>query len=240
MPRRLPLLGGAAAFLACSALESLRPLRPRVEPRGTRLRRNLTIFATTAAVLALIQKPILRAVSAHVERHRLGLLNRLRLHDPLRTIAGVLLLDYTLWWWHRANHQLPILWRSHRIHHLDRDLDASTALRFHYVEMALSVLLRAGQIRLLGTEPAIVERWNSVLIPCILFQHSNTRLPERLDRGLARLLVTPRMHGIHHADVAELTDSNWSSLFTLWDVLHGTLRLDVPQEHITIGVPEGR
>jgi sterol desaturase/sphingolipid hydroxylase (fatty acid hydroxylase superfamily) len=138
------------------------------------------------------------------------------------------------------NHKVPLLWRFHLVHHLDLDLDASTAVRFHFGEMALSSLFRAAQIALIGADERALAAWQRALLVSILFHHANLRLPRAVDDALARLVVTPRMHGIHHSDVREETDSNWSSLFSWWDWLHRTMRLDVPQDAIRIGVPRWR
>ena len=152
-------------------------------------------------------------------------------------LATVVLLDYTLWWWHWASHRVPFLWRFHLVHHVDRDLDASTALRFHFGELALSVPVRALQVVVIGVDVQGLWLWQTILFASILFHHSNVRLPARIERLLVLLIVTPRMHGIHHSDVIEETNSNWSSLLSAWDFLHRTSRLEVPQESITIGVP---
>ena len=132
---------------------------------------------------------------------------------------------------------MPWLWRFHAVHHVDLDLDASTAIRFHFGELTQSVAWRAAQIVLIGVTPLSLSVWQAALIPSILFHHSNVRLSEATERLLSRFMVTPRMHGIHHSAVQNETDSNWSSGFNFWDRLHGTLRLDVPQDEITIGVP---
>lgn len=231
-----PLIAGAA-FAVIAFAESRRPLRSRRESKRRRFARNLTTAALTAAVSSALQKPLLDPVAERVERERLGLLNQLPMPRPLRTAAGVLLLDYTLWWWHFANHGVPLLWRFHLVHHVDRDLDVSTAARFHFGEMSLSVFFRMAQLRLLGVSRAAASIWQTLLFVSIFFHHSNLRLPHDFERRLVRWIVTPRMHGIHHSDVREETNSNWSSLFSWWDRLHGTLRLDVPQEAIEIGVP---
>jgi sterol desaturase/sphingolipid hydroxylase (fatty acid hydroxylase superfamily) len=229
------VVGGAG--LAIFLLETRRPLRRRREPRARRTARNMTMAGLTAASLSLLETPLLRPVLGHVERRRAGLLQRLPLPRPLGLAAGVLLLDYTLWWWHWMNHRWPVLWRFHLVHHVDRDLDASTAIRFHFGEMSLSVLFRMAQIRLFGIDRQTLGIWQLMLMVSILFHHSNLRLSEAHDRRLARFVVTPRMHGIHHSTRHAEADSNWSSLFSWWDLLHGTLRLDVPQGEITIGVP---
>jgi sterol desaturase/sphingolipid hydroxylase (fatty acid hydroxylase superfamily) len=146
-------------------------------------------------------------------------------------------MDYTLWWWHRANHQVPFLWRFHLPHHIDLDLDASTALRFHFGELSLSILYRAAQIVVIGVNSYEVWVWQTILFASILFHHSNARLPIVVERWIVPFIVTPRMHGIHHSDRQNETNSNWASLFSCWDYLHRTILLNVPQEAVTIGVP---
>ncbi len=191
----------------------------------------------STAATTILQSMVLAPVAERTERKRLGLLFALDPPATLRRIAGILLLDYTLWWWHWLNHRVPGLWRFHLVHHVDRDLDGSTGIRFHFGEMAMSVFFRAAQVRLLGVDRLSASIWQTLLLISIVFHHSNLRLAESTDRLLARWIVTPRMHGIHHSTYREETDSNWSSLFSLWDAIHGTLRVDPPQEAIEIGVP---
>jgi sterol desaturase/sphingolipid hydroxylase (fatty acid hydroxylase superfamily) len=155
----------------------------------------------------------------------------------LKIVLGVLLLDYTLWHWHWINHKVPFFWRFHLDHHVDLDLDASTALRFHFGEFLLSVGYRILQVAVIGADMLSVTVWQVLLISSILFHHSNTRLPERVERFLVRLIVTPRMHGIHHSTRVNETNSNWSSLLSAWDYLHRTAVLNVPQQEVVIGVP---
>jgi sterol desaturase/sphingolipid hydroxylase (fatty acid hydroxylase superfamily) len=147
------------------------------------------------------------------------------------------MLDYTLWVWHFASHRVSFLWRFHLVHHVDRDLDSSTALRFHFGEHALSIVYRAAQITLIGTSAEALWMWQLILFASILFHHANVRLPAGVERWLVRIIVTPRMHTIHHSTQLSETDSNWSSLLSVWDYLHRTILLSVPQEDITVGVP---
>jgi sterol desaturase/sphingolipid hydroxylase (fatty acid hydroxylase superfamily) len=135
---------------------------------------------------------------------------------------------------------VPFLWRFHLPHHIDLDLDASTALRFHFGELTLSVAWRAVQVVLIGASPRALSVWQTFTLVEILFHHSNVELPEGAERWLSRLVVTPRLHGIHHSAREDETNSNWSSGLTVWDWLHGTLRRDVPQDEITVGVPAYR
>lgn len=234
----IPLvLVAAGAVAALLVAERVSPLRERREDELPHTARNLSIVAITAVVTSLVERIILRPVQSLVERKRLGLLQRTSLSDRTRILLGALLLDYTLWWWHWMNHKVPFLWRFHLVHHVDHDLDASTALRFHFGEMALSVPYRAAQVLLFGIDRRTLDLWQRTLIASILFHHSNTRLPAAADDALARVLVTPRMHGIHHSDWLAETDSNWSSILSWWDWLHGTMRIDISQTRIRIGVP---
>ncbi len=233
-----PLVMGAFGLLVW--LERRRPLRRAVEPKLGREARNLAVAAVGAAALRVTEKPVADALTALVELRRRGLLKLLGLPAWLEVALAVLLLDYTLYLWHVLTHRVPILWRFHVVHHLDLDLDASTALRFHFAELVLSVPWRAGQILLIGVSPLALSVWQTLLFLSILFHHSNVELPLGLERRLSHFVVTPRMHGIHHSVVKEETDSNWSSGLTAWDRLHGTLRLDVPQREVTIGVPAYR
>src|SRR5919201_6599100 len=146
-------------------------------------------------------------------------------------------MDYTLYLWHRLMHRWAWLWRFHLPHHVDLELDASTALRFHFSELVLSVPWRAGQIALIGVSPLSLSIWQTATLMEVIFHHSNVELPVGVERWLNKLIVTPRMHGIHHSVVQEEQNANWSSGLTLWDWLHGTLRLNVPQDEITVGVP---
>ncbi len=217
--------------------ERFAPLRRSVEPKVRRVLRNLTIGGVSLAFTPLLQALLLQPVASWIVRERFGLLQAVSWPRWMEVAIAFVLLDYTLWWWHWANHRLPFLWRFHLVHHADRDLDTSTALRFHFGELALSIPVRAAQMIVIGVDPQTLWLWQAVLFASILFHHANLRLPLGAERWLVRLIVTPRMHGIHHSDRLDETNSNYSSLVTVWDVLHGTLRLDVPQERVTIGVP---
>jgi sterol desaturase/sphingolipid hydroxylase (fatty acid hydroxylase superfamily) len=230
--------GLAAGVFGLLALgERRRPLRRAVEPGRGRLARNLGLAAMTAAVVQVADRPLTRRAAALVERRRWGLVHVLPLPRWAREAAAFLLLDYTLWAWHVLLHRWPPLWRLHAVHHADRDLDVTTAVRFHPGEMLASVPWRLAQVALIGASPRALARWQQALFLSVLFHHSNLRLGDALERALSFVLVTPGQHGIHHSVVPAETDSNWSSLLNVWDRLHGTLRLDVPQETITIGLP---
>jgi sterol desaturase/sphingolipid hydroxylase (fatty acid hydroxylase superfamily) len=227
----------AGGFLLFLWLETRRPLRVERESKLRRVGRNLVTAGIGLAMVELLQIPILIPISRWTMTRGIGLLNQLETHGWIRVAVTLLLLDYTLWFWHWVNHRVPFFWRFHSVHHVDRDLDVSTGVRFHFGELGLSVLFRALQISAIGADPVSVAIWQMLLFVSVLFHHSNTRLPLALERVLVRIVVTPRMHGIHHSDYQNETNTNWSSLLSVWDYLHGTIRLDVPQQSVTIGVP---
>lgn len=237
------IAGGAALGLAALALfiaERKRPLRKATQVEPARNMTNLMLGAMSMAVVALLEAPVTRPLAARAEHRRRGIVQRLPLPAWLRDAAAVLLMDYTIYLWHIATHKMPVLWRFHLVHHVDLDLDTTTALRFHGADMMLSAPYRAAQVALIGVSPRALQVWQGWFFASILFHHSNLALPESLERILARFVTTPRMHGIHHSAVHDQTDSNWSSGFAFWDHLHGTFRLDVSQADIAIGVPAYR
>ncbi len=238
-----PLLSGllvGGTFVALLWWERRRPLRRQTQPKLRRDGRNLAVAGLAALTVQALERPVADRLTALVVRRRWGLLPRLRLPGPLETALTVALLDYTLYVWHVLTHRVPFLWRFHLPHHVDLDLDASTALRFHFGELALSVAWRAAQVVLIGASPRALSVWQTFTLLEILFHHSNVELPEGAERWLSRLVVTPRLHGIHHSAREGETNSNWSSGLTVWDWLHGTLRRDVPQDEVTVGVPAYR
>lgn len=220
--------------------ERLTPLRRTVESKLRHLARNLSAGGVSLALMSLVQAPLLQPVAAWIVRKHVGLLQLVQWPRWIETLLAIVLLDYTLWWWHWASHRVPFFWRFHLVHHVDRDLDASTALRFHFGELALSIPVRAAQMVIIGVDARSLWLWQTILFASILFHHSNVRLPVGLERIVVRLIVTPRMHGIHHSNRRDETDSNWSSLLSAWDFLHRTMRFDVPDDRIVIGVPAYR
>ncbi len=225
-------------FAVLYFFENRQPLRPQIEQKEIQTARNLAIAASAALAINLFEKPVTDKLTRFVERKRFGLVKIIRLPKFLETAFAVILLDYTLYVWHVLTHKSPFLWRFHKVHHADLDLTASTALRFHFGEMTISVLFRAGQVLFIGVSPNALQIWQSLLFLSILFHHSNVRLPKEFEEKLQKLIVTPRLHGIHHSIEKDEMDSNWSSGLTVWDFLHGTFRSDMPQNEITIGVKE--
>ncbi len=224
----------AALFLACLLLQWKFPLRRQ---QFSALRRSLrnAIFSGPGFALARISLvPFPLATALWASQHHFGVLHFLPYW--LALVLGVLLMDYAYWWWHVGLHLVPFLWRFHNVHHSDLDMDVSTALRFHLGEIVFSVPFRMVVVALFG-----IDFWALIIFELLfeganLFEHSNWRLPIQLERFINLFFITPRMHGIHHSIVQRETNSNWGTIFSFWDKLHRTIRRDIAQDDITIGV----
>jgi len=224
-------------FLALFALERVAPLRASCASLVSRLLVNLCISALAIGTAYVVIAPAVRMSLQQTSGARIGLLQWTELPPAVEFALGFLLLDLSFYYWHLANHKIPFLWRFHNVHHIDPDLDVSTAFRFHFGEVALSVGLRVGQVVLFGVSPLTFAAYEVVFEMNTLLHHSNVRLPLVLERLLNKVFVTPRMHGIHHSAVQREDNSNFSVVFSWWDRIHRTLRLNVPQSRIVIGIP---
>ncbi len=229
-----PVLG--CLFVALLLLQWRFPLRRQHFGALHRLVRNFVLSIPGFAIARLAMLPIPIAIAFWARERHLGLLNWLHLPTWAVVIATFLLMDYAYWWWHWALHMVSFFWRFHNVHHTDLDLDVSTAARFHFGEMILSIGFLSLAVVLFGIGPILLVVFFITFEAATLFHHSNWRLPIRVERVLNLILVTPRMHGIHHSIVQRETNSNWGTIFCWWDKLHRTLRRDVPQNEITIGV----
>jgi len=217
-------------------VETLFPLRSRVWPRWRRIVTNASFSLPSLALARLALIPALVALSARNQHWHLGIVPWLHLPAWTGFILGFLLLDYLLYVWHWMMHQLPFFWRFHLVHHTDRDLDVTTAIRFHFGEMLLSIPGRGAFVLLSGATPELVLVYEICFEAATSFQHSNWRLPGRVDKILSLVFVTPRMHGIHHSILKRQRDSNYSTIFSFWDRLHRTFKMDIPQEELGIGL----
>jgi len=166
-----------------------------------------------------------------------GMLNLINLPSVIAGIIAFLLMDLAFYYWHLANHKIPILWRFHNVHHIDPDLDVSTSFRFHFGEIAFSAIFRIIQISIIGITPVTFLIYEICFTANTIFQHSNIKLPIGFERILNKIIVTPRMHAIHHSQFRNETDSNFSTVFSWWDRLHKSIRLNIPHKDIVIGVP---
>ena len=196
-----------------------------------RLGRNGGLWVINIAGSVLIVLPMTALAAAHGVDWRPA-----SLRGGPGLLLDLVLLDFLIYWWHRANHELPFLWRFHEVHHRDRFLDTTSALRFHLGEVLLSAIFRAGVILLLAVPLASVLAFETLLLVATIFHHSNLRLPARLERALARVVITPSIHWVHHHALKRDTDSNYGTILSLWDPLFGSRNRTPRRPDMEIGV----
>ncbi|MBS1668386.1 MAG: sterol desaturase family protein [Bacteroidetes bacterium] len=236
--RGAPVL--TALFLLLFWLESKFELRKRAQSKWPRLFVNFSVAIPSFVLLRFMFLPIMLWLANANEHVRFGFLYLFDFSSWQKAIIGFLLLDYGNYLWHWLNHKIPFLWRFHLVHHSDPDLDISTAFRFHYGELIGSVFSRGAFVFFSGVSPLMVLIYEIIFESATQFHHSNMKIPIKWERLLNLLIVTPRMHGIHHSIIKEETDSNYSVIFSFWDRLHHTVKLNVPQKNIIIGAASCR
>jgi sterol desaturase/sphingolipid hydroxylase (fatty acid hydroxylase superfamily) len=227
----------AAIFIILFLLETKFELRKRVQSRWKRLFINFIVSLPAFMLLRILFIPAMVWLAAKNETWNIGFNYLFNAPAILEASIAFLLLDYSNYIWHIILHKLPVLWRFHLVHHTDLDLDVSTAFRFHFGEMIASVFFRGAAILLIGASPVLVLIYEIAFEAATQFHHSNTRLPFRFEKLLNYVIVTPRMHGIHHSMVRKETDSNYSIIFSFWARIHKTVRLNLQQNEIVTGVP---
>ena len=198
--------------------------------------RNIALGLTNALVATMLTGTLLVTVEA--ASRDLGLLSRLSLPAIASTAIALVALDFWMYVWHRLNHAVPFLWRFHRMHHSDPAVDASTGVRFHTGEIIMSGLARVALLPVLGFSLWQLALYDAMLLPVVLFHHSNVRFPRWLDYGLTLCVVTPAMHRVHHSQWRPETDSNFASILPLWDRLFRTFRLREDARTLRLGLAE--
>ncbi|THH34460.1 sterol desaturase family protein [Aliishimia ponticola] len=228
-------------FTLFAVVEAWAPRRVRTQPRKTRWVTNWAItIANTLALRALAFGLPLLAVGAAIdaEANGWGLFNQLGWPAALEVILAVLIFDFAIWAQHLITHKIPLLWRLHRVHHADRDIDVTTAIRFHPVEIALSMLLKIGLVYVIGPSALAIILFEIILNGTAMFNHANIRLPLWLDRFVRLFLVTPDMHRVHHSVHRHEHDSNYGFSLSIWDRLFGTYiaQPEAGHDDMTIGL----
>ena len=228
-------------FVLFAGLEAIAPRRRRHLPRASRWFTNIsfTVLNTLALRAVAVAMPFL-AIGAAVDawRHGWGLLNQVQWPWLVEGLLALLVLDFAIWVQHWVTHKVPLFWRFHRVHHADRDMDVTTGIRFHPVEIAASMGLKIGLIYLLGPMAVAVLVFEVLLNGTTLFNHANLRLPLWLDRAVRLVLVTPDMHRVHHSAQRQEHDSNFGFALSIWDRIFGTYRAQPDGGHdgMTVGL----
>jgi sterol desaturase/sphingolipid hydroxylase (fatty acid hydroxylase superfamily) len=235
----LALVRTIVATTGLLVLFGLETWLPFHQGRSQRLRhglRNLALSVLNGTMVVVLFAAPLTAAASWAGDARFGLLNMLAL-PPFATAAlAVLLFDLWMYAWHRATHRIPFLWRFHRMHHSDQDMDVTSAVRFHAGEVALSSGLRMGVLVLLGMDVRLLLVYEVAMLPIIQLHHSNVRLPRKLDALICLIFPSPNMHRIHHSVVRSEHDGNYGSIFSFWDRLFGSFHWRPDPERVELGL----
>jgi sterol desaturase/sphingolipid hydroxylase (fatty acid hydroxylase superfamily) len=217
--------------------ETWRPFFGQRESRLRHAARNLAIAVFNTVVLGLVFGSVTVIVADWTEQREYGLLHALGVAGSIQFVLALVILDGWMYVWHRANHTIPLLWRFHRMHHSERHMDVTTATRFHLGEHVGAAMLRLGLIPLLGFEVWQLVVYDTLVIAITQFHHADISIG-RWDRWLNWLIVTPYMHKVHHSDWRPETDSNYSTVFSVWDRLARTFRLRDDPKTLQFGLPD--
>jgi sterol desaturase/sphingolipid hydroxylase (fatty acid hydroxylase superfamily) len=218
-------------------LERVFPLRKSTRSLLARLAVNIAISALTFVTAVTLVQPAAHWALRWSAEKPFGLVHMVALPTGTKFVISFLFMDLAFYYWHLANHRIPFFWRFHNVHHIDPDLDVSTAFRFHFGEIALSSAFTVIEVSLIGPSPWAFAMYQLAFQAEVIFHHSNLRLPIGFERLLSKFIVTPRMHGIHHSQVRRENNSNFGTVFTWWDRLHRTLGLNIAQDKVIIGIP---
>ncbi len=232
----------AIVLVAMVLAEALWPRRTRSMPRVGRWFANAAIVVIDAAVVRLLLPVAAVGAAMFAAERGIGLFALLAVPEWFAVIATLILLDLAIWAQHVVFHRVPLLWRFHRVHHTDVDLDASTALRFHPIEILISMIIKIGLVLALGAPPAAVVLFELILNGMAVFNHANVALSPTLDRILRLVIITPDVHRVHHSMRVDETNSNFGFNLSVWDRLFHTYRAQPRDGHnaMTIGLEEFR
>jgi len=220
-------------------LESLFPRKQRVQPRQPRWLTNLGLVFIDSVVVRLVLPVAAIGVAEFSSDKGWGLLNMLSGPAWLEIIVAIVVLDMLIYWQHVASHLIPALWRVHQVHHLDRDIDTTTGVRFHPIEILLSMLFKMACVLALGPAAVAVFLFEVILNASAMFNHANVHLPKSVDRLLRCIIVTPDMHRVHHSVNSDETNSNYGFNLSVWDRLFGSYIAQPAAGHksMIIGLP---
>jgi len=234
------LLISAALFCVLLGLEAVFPRKIRVLPRATRWRTNILLIVVDSLALRMMGPVVALAAAGWAAQNGIGIFHQINGNFWLELVCALILLDLAIYVQHVLTHKIALLWAIHKVHHADRDIDVTTALRFHPVEISLSMLYKVAIVIAIGPSILAVILFALLLNLCAMFNHSNLNLPQWMDALLRGILVTPDMHRVHHSTVPGETNSNYGSTISLWDKIFGTYRAQPAAGHddVLIGLEE--
>jgi len=223
-------------FIVLLGLQSLLPRRPLAQSGYQRIFHNLSLFVVNSLLMRYIVPIGLIAVASHSSENSWGLFNVLSMPDAFVVTACVVALDFAIYWQHVATHRWPILWRVHKVHHADHDMDVSTAIRFHPIELVLSLVYKSVIVILLGAPVLAVVIFELLLFIGPAFNHSNLALPLWLDSKLRLVIATPDVHRSHHSTKISEQNTNYGFFLIWWDKLFGTYTMNPSEGHVAMQI----
>jgi len=230
-----PLIA-AGVLAALWVLEGMAPMFLHRQGRLSHAMNNVGLGVLNALVTSVVFAGVLLAVCEAARNGGFGVLHWLGAPTWATWVLAIVLLDGWMYLWHRLNHAVGLLWRFHSVHHSDEDVDATSAVRFHTGEIVLSSLARLAVVPVLGITIGQLLVYELILLPVIMFHHSNVRVPHSIDRVVRLVIVTPWMHWVHHSRYQPETDSNFASILSVWDRVFGTYRLRSDPRTLNLGL----
>ena len=232
------------AFISIIAVvmvwEMIAPKRPLTQSKVKRWLNNFTLIGLDTILVKLLLPAGAFGVALWAKDKGYGLLNHVEVSPVIATVVTVVALDMIIYWQHRLFHVVPVLWRLHQVHHADRDIDVSTGLRFHPIEILLSMLIKFAAVIALGAPAAAVVLFEVILNGMAMFNHGNIKLPKALDSVIRTLFVTPDMHRVHHSVFKHETNSNYGFNLSIWDKIFGSYHAqpDLGHDKMIIGLEQ--
>ena len=229
-----------SVLVVCALWEWVAPRKALTQSKIKRWCNNLSLVGFNSLIIAICI-PILAFEAAEIAQwQRLGLFNHLNLPIWFELLLSIVLLDFAIYFQHLLFHRIPILWRLHRMHHSDQDIDVTTGARFHPIEIVLSMLIKVAVVILLGVSPIAVVLFEITLNASAMFNHSNAKLSLGIDAWLRKLIVTPDMHRVHHSVIVKETHSNFGFFLSIWDRWFGTYiaQPSLGHNNMKIGIPK--
>jgi len=233
-----PLFWVVTGIIFFLILENYIAFRPSMLSKFQRWRINFSMQLCNLVAVDLGFVYLLKTIPFFSGSYHFDLWAKLSLNSMTRIVATVLIFDLVTYFWHRINHEISFLWRFHRVHHTDLNLDVSSAARFHFIEITISTIIMYSIMLFLGASIIEMRIFNISLALFAQFCHSNIRLWKPLEQLCWWVIVPPAMHRIHHSDRQQETDSNYGTILSIWDRLFGTFQRNVVQEGIVFGLKE--